>query len=165
MPASLPRYLVTKALKSSIADASTGTAPRNRARFARSMRYRHARPGFAPEFKHYRQRMPTAMIARHRTFALIAAIAALPLSAEGNHDCGAASKLASAPAFSGGEDGGVRRQRELEEAEQRRAFEERLKASEMAAILQAQEDAEKGERRNSPPNSARSDGSGSTGLF
>ncbi|MAY79121.1 MAG: hypothetical protein CL802_16445, partial [Citromicrobium sp.] len=45
------------------------------------MRYRHARPGFAPEFKHYRQRMPTAMIARHRTFALIAAIAALPLSA------------------------------------------------------------------------------------
>ena len=45
------------------------------------MRYRHARPGFALEFKHYRQRMPTAMIARHRTFALIAAIAALPLSA------------------------------------------------------------------------------------
>lgn len=45
------------------------------------MRYRHARPGFAPEFKHYRQRMPTAMTARHRTFALIAAIAALPLSA------------------------------------------------------------------------------------
>ena len=53
----------------------------------------------------------------------------------------------------------TKRQRELEEAEQRRAFEERLKASEMAAILQAQEDAEKGERRNSPPNSARSDGS------